>query len=192
MKRFLLCALALLPAVLLAGPPPETFVAIIRHAMDSSASWKMSKRIADPGLTLESSGFVHCWHGHGIIWETREPFMQVIRMTTNEMAFVSENDTRTKPLSELPHYTQIRERVDRFLAGDDESFSSDFKWIWTPGTPWRMEITPRRSEMGRFIKTLTLTGGAALENVVLQYASGDSATISFAELPKPDRALFSK
>src|SRR5574344_1176405 len=150
--RFLLLALALLPAVLAAEPPPEAFAAIVRHAMDSSASWKMSKRIADPGLTLESSGFVHCWHGHGISWETREPFMQVIRMTTNEMSFVSENDTRTKPLSELPHYTQIRERVDRFLAGDAESFSSDFKWIWTPGTPWRMEITPRRSEMGRFIK----------------------------------------
>ncbi len=185
MKKFLpLVALAWCGWVSLAAEIPERFSAAVRRAMDADAEWVMTKKLASAQLELESSGQVSCCAGRGIVWQTQEPLMSQIRMTTNSMEFVHEHYTEVKPLKQLQHYGQLRKMVDDFVAGDAKAFDREFSFEWSsaPNGGWKMAVTPQRSQIAKFLRRAELFGSETLERVELSYASGDEVRLKFKEL----------
>lgn len=191
-KIFALFCVILFPFLLLsAKEPPAEFVQAIQRALDGDAKWTMTKKMHSPALTLSSSGKVSCYAGHGIVWQAMEPFMQQIRMTTNTMEFVSELDTKTKSLDELPHYAQIRKQTDLFLQGEAEAFSEVFDWEWKKEKEiWTMSIRPKRSDMRRLVERAVLSGKKTFDEVVLYYPSGDQVHIKFQEDGRSTHSLW--
>lgn len=199
--------------------PPPRFAAALERALDSDAEWTMAKRLASPPIALVSTGSVSCCAGRGIAWETRAPFMQLIRMTTNEMIFVTERDTVVKRLDESPYYGRIRAEADRFMAGARDSFSRAFDWEWEPSPEapdglriaagssqqddstasrnqqsashqWRMTVRPKEARLAKFMPRAVLVGSETLESATLFYADGSAAEIHFRETARHGHALW--
>lgn len=174
-----------------AKEPPAVFVESMQRALDGDANWTMTKKMKSPALTLASSGKVSCYAGRGIVWQSMVPFMRQIRMTTNTMEFVSELDTKTKSLDELPHYVRIREQTDRFLQGNAEAFSQVFDWAWkNEKDRWTMTITPKRSDMRRLVLRAILSGTKTFDQVTLYYPSGEEVQIQFREIGRATHSLW--
>jgi len=106
-------------------------------------------------------------------------------MTTNAMVFADEEGTRTKTLSELPHYADIREKTDAFAAGDAKAFDGLFTLSAQvlPAGGWRLEMRPENSALERLFTKIDLTGATHPTNAVLSTADGGSCVIRFRELP---------
>lgn len=191
-----LAALASVSAAAAALPsaaPPPAFAAALRRALDADASWVMTKRMRSPALTLTSSGEVSCFAGKGIVWMPTAPFMRQIRMTARGISFLSERGAETRPPGEIPHYGQIREAAERFLAGECGDFSRLFSWEWEKGAGgkgWRITILPKRPDMRRFIEKAVAEGGAALDRVTLSYAAGETVRIEFRETARGGHSLW--
>ena len=181
--RAFLFILLLFPGLLPgADQIPGRFVRVMQRALDADAAWTMTKRMSRPALTLTSSGKVSCFAGRGIIWMSLHPFAQQIRMTRDAMTFVSELDTVTKPLAELPHYGEVRRAVDAFLAGEAGPFSTLFAWSWKSAEKgWVMTLEPKHPGMARLVQRARLEGDTTLERVRLVYASGDRVDLTFKE-----------
>lgn len=167
-------------ALLLAASAPET---AFRTALNSEAEWKMTRRLPNSYRNLVSSGEVRCRIGEGILWKTLKPFENSVEMTTNSMVFVDEEGTRVKPLSELPHYEEIRRRTDAFAAGDAKAFDGLFKLerVDYPDGGWKLVMKPQISEMERMFRSVEVFGSALPTNVVMRSGDGGVATIEFRE-----------
>ncbi|MBR2838578.1 MAG: hypothetical protein IKE55_07340 [Kiritimatiellae bacterium] len=159
-------------------------VASLQKALDSSAAWTMERRLPGSGRTLVSSGEVRCSAGKGITWQTLRPFVSSVAMTHDAMVFTDEDGRRVKPLSELPHYADIRRATDAFAAGRTNAFDGVFsvREEALPGGGWRLSLTPEVPAMRRLFATVEVTGAELPTNAVLTAADGGTTTIRFMEL----------
>ena len=159
-------------------------VASLQKALDSSAAWTMERRLSGSGRTLVSSGEVHCAAGKGITWQTLLPFVSSVAMTQNAMIFTDEDGRRVKPLSELPHYADIRRATDAFAAGHTNAFDGVFavREEQLPDGGWRLTLAPEIPAMPRLFESVEVTGAAMPTNAVLTSADGGTTTIRFREL----------
>ena len=165
---------------LLLATAPE---AALRSALDSSADWTMERRLGERGRTLRSSGVVYCTAGLGIVWKVLEPFDTTITMTTNSMIFVDEDGKRVKPLADLPHYAEIRERTDAFAAGDRKAFDGMFRLeesCFADGG-WKLKLKPEVKAMERLLREIEVSGADKPTNVVMRTGDGGCSTIRFKE-----------
>ena len=159
-------------------------VASLQKALDSSAAWTMERRLPGSGRTLASSGEVRCAAGKGITWQTLRPFVASVAMTHDAMIFTDEDGRRVKPLSELPHYADIRRATDAFAAGRTNAFDGVFSFREEPlpDGGWRLTIAPNVPEMRRLFASVEVTGAELPTNAVLTAADGGQTTIRFMEL----------
>jgi len=166
-------------AILAAAFTPE---AALRKALDSSAEWTMERRLAGSDRVLNSSGRVDCRAGEGIVWKVTAPFESSVSMTTNAMIFVDEDGERVKPLSELPHYGDIRSATDAFAAGDKKAFAGVFSIKETvTADGWTMTLEPEIRAMRYLFTSIELSGAALPTNAVMRSADGGISVISFRE-----------
>lgn len=165
---------------------PPSCTDALRRALGSRAAWTMERRLPGSVRVLVSTGTVECTVGEGIVWKTLHPFPFSVSMTTNSMVFADEDTRRVKPLSDLPHYAEIKRRTDAFARGDMNAFDGLFslKVKNSPGGVWHLEFTPEIRAMRRLFSTVTLTGRETLTSAVLTTQDGGFSTIGFKELPR--------
>jgi len=178
------CALALVI--------PSSCESALRRALDSDASWIMERRIAGSDRTLISTGVVSCAAMRGVIWEVRHPFPETISMTTNSMSFADEDGVRVKPLSELPHYADIRREADAFLSGDPKAFDGavDVETRFGADGEWTLTFKPSVRQMKRLLESVEVCGTDVVSRVVLKTADGGMSTIRFVELGRGVHSLW--
>ena len=180
----LLLAFSLFPSAP-APTLPDGCTTALRKALDGRAAWTMERTLGKGGRVLRSSGTVECVMQSGIVWRVTAPFESSVAMTTNAMVFADEDGTRVKPLSELPHYAEIRARTDAFATGDAKAFEGLFALAPTafPGGGWKLVMKPEVSAMERLFTEIELAGAALPTNAVLMTADGGRCVIRFRELP---------
>lgn len=159
-------------------------VASLQKALDSSAAWTMERRLPGSERVLVSSGEVRCSAGRGITWQTLLPFVSSVAMTHDAMVFTDEDGRRVKPLSELPHYADIRNATDAFAAGRTNAFDGVFavREEPLPGGGWRLTLAPEVPAMRRLFASVEVTGAELPTNAVLTAADGGLTTIRFKEM----------
>lgn len=156
-------------------------------AQSTHATWTASRKNLDLGTTLTSSGAVVFRPNDSIVWTTLAPFPSTVTMAKTQMIFVDEDETRVKPLEDLPYYKEIRERTDAFIAGDDAAFDRIFTMtaceVKSSGE-WRLELEPAVSAMKRLLTHVELSGHADLQKVVMTSGRGEKILIRFVrEVP---------
>lgn len=173
-------------ALCLAGAqarPSDVCITALRRALDGRAAWTMERTLGKGGRTLVSSGTVECVAKSGIVWRVTAPFESSVAMTTNAMVFADEEGMRVKPLSELPHYAEIRAKTDAFAAGETRAFEGIFDLSASdlPQDGWKLVMKPEISAMERLFTEIELTGAALPTNAVLKTADGGRCVIRFRE-----------
>ena len=165
----------------------DVAVPAIRSALDSSAYWRMERRLEGSSRPLVSSGVVDCVAGEGIKWTVLSPFESSVSMTTNAMIFVDEDGERVKPLKDMPHYAEIQKRTDAFAAGDANAFDGLFKLdaaLADDGEGWFVKMTPEVRAMKRLFSSIELSGAATITNVVMRTGDGGVSRIDFSPRDK--------
>ena len=157
--------------------------AALRRALNGRAEWTMTRTLGAGGRTLRSSGTVDCVMQSGIVWRVTAPFASSVAMTTDEMIFEDDGETRVKSLSELPYYAEIRKKTDAFAAGDEKAFDGLFALSseTLPEGGWRLVMKPEVKAMERFFTEIVLTGNSLPTNAVLKTADGGASVIRFRE-----------
>ena len=157
--------------------------ASFQRALDSSAEWTMERTLPGAVRPLVSSGTVQCRKGEGIVWTTKSPFEASVEMTTNYMAFADEEGRRVKALAALPHYAELRDATDAFVAGKTDAFEGVFSLQETEDSDggWRVLLTPEVSAMKRLFVSVEITGAELPTNAVLKTESGGVSVIRFRE-----------
>lgn len=163
-----------------------TALSALRQAMDSSADWTMARRLPGSSRTLESRGTVDCRAGRGIVWTVSEPFPSSVEMTTNAMIFADEDGRRVKSLGELPHYAEIRQATDAFVAGDTNAFDGVFTVVERRAADggWAVTLVPEVSAMRRLFTSVEISGAALPTNAVMKTEGGGMSVIRFRERPR--------
>ena len=158
--------------------------AALRRALNGQADWTMERTLGAGGRTLHSSGTVTCVMQSGIVWRVTAPFASSVAMTTEAMIFEDdEEETRVKPLAELPYYAEIRKKTDAFAAGDAKAFDGLFALTseTLPEGGWRLVMKPEVKAMERLFTEIVLTGNSLPTNAVLKTADGGASVIRFQE-----------
>lgn len=157
--------------------------ASFQRALDSSAEWTMERTLPGAVRPLVSTGTVQCRKGEGIIWKTETPFESSVEMTTNYMAFSDEDGRRVKALAALPHYAELRDATDAYVAGKTDAFEGVFSLqeTETPDGGWRVLLTPEFSAMKRLFVSIELMGAELPTNAVLKTEDGGVSVIRFRE-----------
>ena len=143
----------------------------------------MERTLGPGGRVLRSSGTVECVMQSGIVWRVAAPFASSVAMTTEAMIFEDDEETRVKPLSELPYYAEIRKKTDAFAAGDAKAFDGLFSLAseTLPEGGWRLVMKPEVKAMERLFTEIVLTGNSLPTNAVLKTADGGASVIRFRE-----------
>lgn len=186
MRFFIGCVFSVLISAAAAADIPVPCTAALRRSLSSSAAWKMERRLPDSERVLVSTGTVECVTGERIVWKTLHPFPSSVSMSTDSMVFADEDSTRVKPLSDLPHYAEIKRRTDAFVSGDKNAFTGLFelKARMSSEDGWTVVLSPCVRAMRRLFSSVTLTGRGSLDSAVLTTEDGGCSTISFKELPR--------
>ena len=176
----------MIAAVLLSAAAVFTPEAAFRTALGASADWRMERTLPGSGRTLRCEGSVECTPGTGIVWRTERPFETTVTMGVDRMIFQDEDGERVKPLSELPHYADLRKATDAFAAGDTNAFDGVFAFTreLSADGGWRLVMKPEILQLGRLIESVEITGAALPTNVVMHAGDGSVSKISFREKPR--------
>ncbi len=161
----------------------DTCQSALRRALTGRAAWTMERTLGPGGRVLRSSGTVECVMQSGIVWRVAAPFASSVAMTTEAMIFEDDEETRVKPLSELPYYAEIRKKTDAFAAGDAKAFDGLFSLAseTLPEGGWRLVMKPEVKAMERLFTEIVLTGNSLPTNAVLKTADGGASVIRFRE-----------
>lgn len=195
MKRFFLTFAVLFSftSTALAQPSLRTRCeSALRRALDADASWKMERKLEGSNRTLVSTGLVSCAAQKGIIWDMRFPFAEKIAMTTDRMVFTDEDGRREKTLSELPHYSRMREACDAFLAGDSDAFKAivDIEISAGEHGGWKAVFKPSNRNMRRIMEEVEMTGDETVERIVMRTKGGGITKIEFKEISRSTHLLW--
>ena len=171
---------------------PERFKTALARSLDADASWTMVKTIEDSPLKFRFEGVVSCFKGKGVIWSMEKPIKSKIAMLSEGIEFSGDGKgLRKVPSSEFPHYHEVRQAVDDFLAGGEVPFDRLFEVDSSVADgKWRVEFAPRRFDMRRIIRSVTVTGSEVVEKARFRYASGESADIEFRESGRAAHSLW--
>jgi hypothetical protein len=120
------------------------------------------------------------------------PLRTKITMSESGMKFSGDGKgCRETPSSELPYYREIKKAIDAFLDGGELPLEKLFELASEEsGGRWRVELTPRRSDMRRMVKSVSVSGSETVEKVEFRYASGENACIDFRETARGVHSLW--
>ncbi|MEP7185311.1 MAG: outer membrane lipoprotein carrier protein LolA [Rhodanobacter sp.] len=184
----LLCLLCVLPCgVGVAATAPHADQPLLNNIMSSlsqhaSVRAEFTQARSNPALAKpqESSGKLLFVLGHGMVWQTTEPFAETLAMTGSHASrlgprgFVRAQDARG--------VNQVSQMLQSLLAGkpDDVLRAFDVKASGSVAQ-WTLLFTPRQERVARVLGGITLTGDAFLEGIRIDMHDGSATDIHFTD-----------
>ena len=162
---------------------PDAFIAALRRALDSRATWTMERTFPDTSRKLVSSGTVHCVPGTGIVWTATAPFHSRIAMTPDGMSIQDDFTDEQKASHDMPRYDELFKTVDSFASGDNDKLVKAFEISATQcaSNGWHVVVVPKARELRRLVPEITLDGGVTITNAVMRTHDGGISRIQFTE-----------
>lgn len=143
--------------------------------------FEQSKQIAALERPLRSSGDFLMARNRGVLWRTRKPFPQVLKLTQHDIIQEQNGKVRFQLSAERePAVQVINQALFALFAGDfaalEQSFSSTCK---TEGGRWWVVMQPTASALARIFKEIRLEGANTVQRIELLEASGDRTEMRF-------------
>lgn len=191
MKFFHRLVFLLAAAPLSAAEPPEEFKKALRRALDADARWTMVKTAVGSPVKIKLEGVVSCSKGEGIVWRGDKPFRTRISLLKDMMILSGRGGERILLAGDMPHYAGVREAIDDFVFDGESRLGELFSVLSSvDGGKWKVELTPKRSDMKAVVESVTVWGGETVDKALFSYASGERALFEFKETGRGGRSLW--
>ncbi len=166
-----------------ASPTGQPLLDKIMSALSQHASVRaeFTQTRSNPALTKpqESSGKLLFVLGHGMVWQTTQPFTETLALTGSHTTrlgprgFVRAQDARG--------VSQVSQMLQSLLAGkpDDVLRAFDVKASGTVDR-WTLLFTPKQERVARVLGGITLTGDAFLQGIRVDMHDGSATDIRFS------------
>lgn len=163
------------------------------------ASFIQEKRLAVLSRPIVSRGRVIVSRREGLIWQIEAPLRMIIAFSGPH---IIEIDADGKRRSQRGSDNRVQAEVGRvfrgLLAADRDILNRYFN-LHAEGNVqhWRIDLTPRSGDLGKFIKTLQLSGGRNIETIRVEEPNSDTTLIRLQNtattnsLSADERALLS-
>jgi hypothetical protein len=130
---------------------------------------------------LLSQGDFLVVRNHGVVWRTRKPFPQVLKLTRREIIQEQNGTVRFQLSAERePAVKAVNQVLFALFAGDfaalEQSFASSGK---LEGEHWRVTMRPSSNALAQLFKEIRLEGASTVQRVELFEANGDRTEIRF-------------
>jgi hypothetical protein len=192
--RKLLAALALTIAcsiTMAAGDAPDLLSRIVAQLSEPAvvrAGFVQEKRVAVLSRPIVSRGRVIVSRRDGLIWLIEVPLRMSIAFS-GSLIIETDAEGRRRVLSDSGNRIQAEVgRVFHGLLAADLGILDRYFNLQAAGDVqhWRIELTPRSVELGKFIKALQLTGGRTIETIRVEEPNNDTTLIRLQNVETAD------
>ncbi|EJN09284.1 outer membrane lipoprotein carrier protein LolA [Herbaspirillum sp. YR522] len=179
-----LLATSLLAAPALAEAPVQQIQATLARPAQMCGRFDQTKQLTGIKKPLQSNGRFCVIAGRGILWQALQPFPNTLRITRDAIQQMQDGRVAMKlDAQQEPVVKMINSVLFSLLAGDlsqlDALFALDGQ---ISNGHWKVALKARQPALARAIGDITLEGGAYVERVLMQEASGDRTDIVFSDI----------
>ena len=193
MKRLLLAACLLLCSAAQAevSPVVAQIQAMLAKPATLCGHFEQTKNLNGMKKPLLSNGRFCVVNGKGVLWRTLQPFPSTLRLTRDEIVnFQGDRVAMRLDASKEPTVRMINSVLFSLLSGDlsglEAVFVVDGK---VTGPIWHVALSARAPGLAKAIGAIRLEGGAYVNTIHMDEASGDRTTIQFSAIQTGDAAL---
>jgi hypothetical protein len=189
-SAFIATTATLAPLVQAAAPVAQIQAALAKPAV-MCGRFDQTKQLTGIKKPLAANGRFCVVAGKGILWQTRQPFPSTLRITRD--AIVQMQDGRVAmrlDAQQEPVVKMINNVLFSLLAGDlsqlDQLFELDGD---IKNGNWQVALKARQPGLAKAIGDIRLAGGAYVNKVIMQEASGDHTEIVFSAIQSGAAAM---
>jgi outer membrane lipoprotein-sorting protein len=119
--------------------------------------------------------------GHGMLWQTEQPYQETIALTGSHAARLDAQG-KLQPIRDARGVSQVSQMLQSLLAGKPDDVLRQFD-VQTSGTvdKWTLHFTPKQSRIARVLGGIELDGDAFLEGIRIDMHDGSATDIRFAD-----------
>lgn len=130
----------------------------------------------------ESRGQLLFVLGHGMLWQTTEPFAETLAMTGSRVARVDPQGHLETIRGGQRGASEVSQMLESLLAGQTEQAQRQFT-ISASGDPqhWQIVFVPRQARMAKVLASITLRGDDYLQGIEVAMANGERTRIQFSQ-----------
>ncbi len=201
MRRPFLLALCALPLILagmrVGAVAPVDLAAGVRdrllNAQVLRGQFEQTKHVAGFKKPLISKGDFLVAKERGVLWQTREPFPGVLRLTRNEIRATQNGEVAFRlDASSEPSVSVINGVLFSLLNGDvaalDQHFQIDGE---LRGAAWHLKLTPKDANMAKLMQRIELDGDKFVRRIDIVEGNGDDTSIDLTGQSSQPAALSS-
>lgn len=120
--------------------------------------------------------------GHGMLWQTHEPYAETLALTGTRTARIDAQGQLQTVRGGERGVSQVSQMLQSMLAGKPDDALRQFD-IQTQGTPsqWVLRFVPKQSRMARVLSGIELDGGSFLQGIRVDLQNGETTRIRFTD-----------
>lgn len=144
----------------------------------SFAQTRSNPALAQPQV---SSGTLLFVLGHGMLWQTEQPFRETIALTGSHAARMDAQG-KLQPIRDARGVSQVSQMLQSLLAGKPDDVLRQFA-VQTSGdsAKWTLHFTPKQSRVARVLGGIELNGDAFLQGIRIDMHDGSATDIRFSD-----------
>lgn len=191
MKILILTALLGFAMQARAAAPVATIEAMLAKPDVLCGRFDQSKRLQGIRKPVASSGRFCVVKGSGVLWRTLKPFPATLKLTPDQIVqFNGDRLAMRLDASSEPAVRMINGVLFSLLGGDLGQLGILFD---TDGSAsagaWNVQLKARQPALAKAIGNIRLEGGAYVQSIAMDDASGDKTAITFSGIESGRRAM---
>ena len=173
-----------------AAPVAQIQAALTKPAV-MCGRFDQTKQLTGIKKPLLSNGRFCVVAGKGILWQTLQPFPSTLRITRNAIVQMQNGRVAMRlDAQQEPVVKMINNVLFSLLAGDLSQLDKLFELDGAiRNGNWNVALKAREPGLAKAIGDIRLEGGAYVNKVVMQEASGDHTDIVFSAIQTGDKAM---
>ena len=204
-RSLVFVALLLLAPAAAAQPSQEQVFAQMTEKLQRSpvlrADFRQDRFLKVLGRPLVSRGKLVFVAGDGVLWQVEDPHEVTFLIRPDAVIeWEGEGTPRRVGMSANPAFRLLTDMLLGVLAGDSSVLQKAFEAEALPAdTGWRLRLHPKTGDLSAAVAVIEIAGGAFVEKVRVEEATGDALDFSFsgfsmtpAELSAAERAYFAQ
>lgn len=146
------------------------------------AEFVQTKQMAALKRPLVTSGHLTFSRQHGVLWQIEKPYRVSYVLGETKIVEIGgsggDSVRRVRETRDVPGLAQVG-RVFRAMLGANSDALREYFDVAAQGTPaqWSIALTPRQSQLARFLSGMQLSGGRFVEEIRISEAGGDDTRI---------------
>jgi len=173
-----------------AAPVAQIQAALAKPAI-MCGRFDQTKQLTGIKKPLLSNGRFCVAAGKGVLWQTLQPFPNTLRITRNAIVQMQNGRVAMRlDAQQEPVVKMINNVLFSLLAGDLSQLDKLFELDGTiKNGNWHVALKAREPGLAKAIGDIQLDGGAYVNKVTMQEASGDHTDIVFSGIQTGDKAM---